>query len=321
MKRFIISVLFVSVFCIGLGALVDKAGAKFKSDEKALALIQQARMAIGGNAAIANVQSMRIVGQTTRNFKVDGVDRAEKGETEIAIQLPDKIMRMVKIGDGGAGMGSNKMIEKQVEVVVDAKDSNGKEVTVISDGGDRPGVENNITKILVKKADGTVEEINGADADAEGISIRKIDGENGGIMLQKVDGANGVWTSDSGKTTVLDGDHKVFFRSGEAHDSMRHNELLRLTLGLLLTAPQGLDVNYTFGGIKSVDGTSCNLIIAETGGTAFKIYLGQTSNLPVMMTYTGMKMPAVMKFHSDAKATGSYRQRHGLCSQGRRRPG
>src|SRR5437868_461569 len=98
MKRFFFSILFVSVFCIGLGALVDKAGANFKSDEKALALIQKARQAIGGDSAINGVQSIVIVGQTTRGFKIDGGDRTEKIDTEIAMQLPDKIMRMMKIG-------------------------------------------------------------------------------------------------------------------------------------------------------------------------------------------------------------------------------
>ena len=58
MKRFIISVLSVTVFCVGLGALVEKVGAKFKSDEKALALIKQARIAIGGEQSIADVRSM-----------------------------------------------------------------------------------------------------------------------------------------------------------------------------------------------------------------------------------------------------------------------
>ena len=106
MKRFIFSILCVSVFFVGVGTLVDKAGAKFKSDEKALELVRQARIAIGGDSALSSVQSLRIVGRTTKNFKIDGVSRSESGETEIALQLPDKLMRMTKIGHGdenGAG--------------------------------------------------------------------------------------------------------------------------------------------------------------------------------------------------------------------------
>ena len=52
MKRFIFSILCVSVFFIGVGSLVERTGAKFKSDEKALALIDKARQAIGGDAAV-----------------------------------------------------------------------------------------------------------------------------------------------------------------------------------------------------------------------------------------------------------------------------
>ena len=52
MKSFIVSVLCVSVFFIGLGSLVDKVGATFKSDEKALELVRKARQAIGGDNAV-----------------------------------------------------------------------------------------------------------------------------------------------------------------------------------------------------------------------------------------------------------------------------
>ena len=63
MKRFFISVLFVSVFCIGLGALIDAAGAKGKSDERALDLIRKARQAIGGDSNLVAVRSLSIAGQ------------------------------------------------------------------------------------------------------------------------------------------------------------------------------------------------------------------------------------------------------------------
>ena len=103
MKKFIVSILGVSVFCIGLGALVERAGASFKSDEKAIALIKQARLAIGGEQSIAEVRSMIIKGNTTVTFNIDGTARTENGETEIAMQLPDKLSKMVKIGrhEGG----------------------------------------------------------------------------------------------------------------------------------------------------------------------------------------------------------------------------
>ena len=55
MKRFIFSTLCVAVFFAGLGAIVQTTGAKFKSDEKALEVIRRARVAIGGDAAIGQI--------------------------------------------------------------------------------------------------------------------------------------------------------------------------------------------------------------------------------------------------------------------------
>ena len=79
---------------------------------------------------------------------------------------------------------------------------------------------------------------------------------------------------------------------------MRQNELLRLTLGLLLTAPQGLDVSYTFGGETDVDGAQCNVVVAEVAGSSFKIFIGKSSNLPVAMSYKAIQMPQVMMFRT-----------------------
>ncbi|MEO6655505.1 MAG: hypothetical protein ABIO36_05435 [Pyrinomonadaceae bacterium] len=288
MKRFIISILCVSVFFIGLGALVDKAGANFRSDEKALALVRQARLAIGGESAIAGIQSLRIVGQTTRNFKIDGLDKAESGETEIAMQLPDKLMKMTKIGHGDGTVG-DKIVDKDVNVVVVG---NGKEAhKIIVNDDDTPPNSEGVQKIIIKKSDGTTDELNGS--------------ESGKVIFHK--GDKTVFTGENGKTMTSDGAHVMINRVGGEghHDAMRHNELLRLTLGLLLTAPQGMDVSYTFGGESSVEGTACNIVVAEFGGSAFKIYLGQASNLPVMMTYKGMPMPTVMKFRTkDPNAAG-----------------
>src|SRR2546429_232882 len=87
MKKFIISALAISVFFIGLGALVQNTGAKLKSDDKALALVAKARQALGGDAAIRSVQSLRIVGSTTRKFNADGEARSVTGDTEIAFQF------------------------------------------------------------------------------------------------------------------------------------------------------------------------------------------------------------------------------------------
>ena len=307
MKKFILSVLCVSVFFVGLGALVEKTGAKFKSDEKALALIAKARLAIGGDGAIAGVQSIRIVGQTTRNIKIDGTERAETGETEIAMQLPDKLMKTIKIGHDGDGTGE-KAVKKQIDVVVVGGGEGERKVVVTGDGaGERTGVK----RIVIKKADGTEQVYTGADADKI-IATDALGGDHAQkhIIIKKADGTTQelsgpdadkviIRTMPGDKTVNIETDHVMMMRHGDAnHAGMKQNELLRLTLGLLMTAPQGMDFSYTFGGESSVDGTACNIVNAEFAGSSFKIYLGQTSNLPVMMTYKGMPMPTIMKFRT-----------------------
>jgi len=320
MKRFILSILVISVFCVGLGALVDKAGANFKSDEKALVLIQKSRQAIGGDAALANVQSMVIIGKTSRTLKTDGAERNVQGEAEIAMQLPDKLMKMIKIGDGdGKGEGV-KMIDKEVNVGAAAGEKGKMDVTVDTEDGKA------VKKIVIKKDDGTVQEFTGEEADkiiaadaASGKGVKTIvikspDGTTKtytGAEADKVAARNGdstaTWTSKDGKTINIE--NVVGGHSGDKHESMRHNEMLRLTLSLLLTAPQGMDVSYTFGGESSIDGTACNIVNAEFGGSTFKLHLGQTSNLPVALVYTGMKMPKVMMFKSEGAKAGEPRDK------------
>jgi hypothetical protein len=132
MKRFVISVLSISVFFVGLGTLADKVGAKFKSDEKALEIVRKARTAIGGDAAIAGVRSLTIAGRTTHTVKVDGADRSELGETEIALQFPDKLMRMVKMGHSD-GTGE-RTVSRQHDVIIFRKGEGEKVVLEGRDG-------------------------------------------------------------------------------------------------------------------------------------------------------------------------------------------
>ena len=280
MKRFIISVLTVSVFCVGLGAIVDRAGASLKSDEKALALIKQARLAIGGEQSIAEVRSMIIKGSTTHNLKFNGTARTEQGETEIAMQLPDKLSKMVKIGrhDGSEGA---KIVDKQHDVIVMRSEA------AAAEGGAK--------KFVIRKTEG-------GDAEIEKVIVEGKDGEfttsDGKKVFLKKDGANVE-------------DVIVHRKSGEAmaaHGNHRQNELLRTTLALLLTAPEGMDVSYTFAGEGDVDGTTCNIINAEFAGSNVKLYLSKASNFPVMVSFQGHAMPRVMAFKTkagDAPAPGA----------------
>jgi hypothetical protein len=70
---------------------------------------------------------------------------------------------------------------------------------------------------------------------------------------------------------------------------IRSNELFRTTLALLLSAPEGMDVSYTYAGEGSVDGVSCDIIAANDGGSTLKLYLDKSTSLPRMMTYQGPK--------------------------------
>lgn len=322
MKRFVYSILVVTVFFLGVGALVERTGARFKSDEKALELIRKARIAIGGESAIANIQSMRITGKTTQNIKLNGVDKSETGETEIAFMLPDKMMKTVKIGDGNGTAEAHQVIERRVDVVRtgDAKDK--MEVTVNAEGGANGGVK----KIIIKKDDGTVQELTGADAEK---FITKEDKGAGGerrIVVTKGDGSteekvivsgepmkmrsggegNATFTTKDGKTIVMTRDGGPI-EHGQMmamhHDGMKQNEMLRTTLGLLLTAPQGMDVEYTFGGTGDVDGRSCNIVVASFAGQSYKLFLDSSSNMPVALNYTGSPMPKVFTFTKKSDGT------------------
>lgn len=314
MKRFIFSILTITVFFLGVGALVEKTSARFKSDEKALDLVRKARVAIGGDAAINAVESMTIVGRTTHKLKINGVESVQEGETEIALQLPDKMSRMVKIGkDDGTGK-AHTFTNKQVDVVVvgDAKDK--MKVTVNADGHGNGATVSK--KIVVKKDDGTVLELTGADADKwiaehpgvagqKEIILKKVDGSTissgDHVIVRKADGSTGTatFTSKDGKTYNID-DKSVFIAGhgdmAAHHNAMKSNELLRTTLSLLLTAPRGLDVDYTFGGTGDIEGRSCNIVIAAFGGQSFKLFLDSSSNLPVAMSFKGMAMPNIMTF-------------------------
>lgn len=328
MKRFIISVLCVSVFFVGLGTLVEKTSASFKSDEKALEIVRKARIAIGGEAAIAQVNSMVIKGRSVHG------EMGEAGETEIALQLPDKMMRMIKIGSGDKSAGGEAIIEKQIDVVVVGAPNGQSKVRVegfpIDPQGETKGQmkvmvneEDNgngpVRRVVIKRPDGTTQELTGAEADkmiaahpgkpgenVKRIVIKKDDGtvqELTGAEADKMIASRGegtaTFTSKDGKTVVVEGKPLTFHTVADAHHSaMRQNDLLRTTLSLLLTAPRGMDVEYTYGGETSIDGTPCDIVNASFGGATYKLFISRASSLPVGMTYTGHKMPQIMKFRT-----------------------
>ncbi|CAN5236715.1 hypothetical protein BH20ACI1_BH20ACI1_20090 [soil metagenome] len=273
MKKFFVTILIVSTFFIGLGALVDRAGATLKSDAKATELIRQARIAIGGDANIENVRSLTIAGNSTYFFNKDGVPQTEQGTLEINLQLPtNRFSKMVRIGNPESD--GDGIHPKRVEVIV-TKDETGNILTE-----DVRGTGNRVMKL----------EKNGSDAtEDKKIIIQR----NGGTIQEVKPGDTQVWNTEDGKKLVFEKDVKTENVSGN-----RQNEMFRTTFALLLTAPKGLDVNYIYAGVGNVDGFSCDIIEAQTGGSSYKLFLDQSTHLPRMISYQAMK-PIVVKFIKD----------------------
>jgi len=277
MKRFAVSVLSISVFFVGLGSLADHVGAKFKSDEKALDIVRKSRIALGGDAALAEVRSLVITGRSVHTMKVGDAERAEPGETEIALQFPDKLSTKIKIGKDD-GTGAKAMSQEQHDIVMVTKDGDAQKVRIAGDGNGTFTTSDGKTIVLkerVPAGDATF-----TSEDGKKVIVRQIEG-----------GEAGTW-----KTKDDENKHVVLSRSAHPGAGMKQNELLRLSLALLLTAPEGIDVNYTFAGESDIDGTAVNIVNAEFGGSSYKLFIGKSNNLPVAMSYRGMGAPKVFTF-------------------------
>lgn len=295
MKRLIIAGLCVSLMFIGVGTIADTVAGKFKSDEKALDIIRKARVAIGGDSAIAGVRSFVIKGQTSKTVSINGAERLEQGETEIVFEAPNKMMKMVKIGDHAAG--ADAIIEKNVDVVVLGGPGDGPH-KVILEGKDGEFTTENGDKIKVRK-------IEGGEGEAKVFVRKKADGEATAsdgekkefTIVRKAGDGGAEWKSEDGKKMTFE--RKI----DAAHGGMRDNELLRLTLSLLLTAPEGMDVSYTFAGETTVDGGAANAVLASFGGASVKLFFDSSTNLPLAMSYVGHPSPVIVKFRkADAGA-------------------
>ena len=118
MKKFTVSILCVAVFFIGLGGLVERAGARFKSDDRALEIIKQARIAIGGEDAIKQVRAFTMTARAAQTFTFDGVAKTEQGDVEIDMQLPNQLAKTMRFGNAGGGAGgSEKIVNRNVVVI------------------------------------------------------------------------------------------------------------------------------------------------------------------------------------------------------------
>jgi hypothetical protein len=295
MKKFIVSVLCVAVFFLGLGSLAERVGAKFKSDAKALELLAKARQAIGGDEAIKSIRSLSIKGKQNMTFKINGTDKTEQGDVEIAMQLPNQVFKTIKVGN--ADGNASHVIEEERNIVLVKK---GEGEPMIVQGQTTDNGQKNVTvkvdtangqdgKVIIKKSDGTTEEVK-LEGNNDSQVINTQDGTK--VIVKKVEGGNAVFkTTDAnanGQNVIVNKDVRV------VHGGGHENELFRLTLSLLLSSPEGTDVSYTFAGEETVGGIACNAINATLGEETIKLFLDKSSNLPVAMNYKAAKMPQMM---------------------------
>jgi len=299
MKRSIISALVVSLAFVGIGTIADTVAGRVKSDEKALEIMKKARLAIGGDDAIAGVRSMVIKGQTSKTISMNGAERIEQGETEIVFEYPNRLMKMVKLGDPSAAAGDG-LAEKNIEVVVVGSGTGEKTVTL--EGKDGEFTTDDGKKIMIRRTDGG--EFTPAEGEAKVFVRKRSDGgewsaaesdakDGKAIILKKGADGNAVWSSEDGRKVILN--EEV---SGAAIHG-RDNELLRTTLSLLLSAPDDMDVSYTFAGETTIEGTAANAVLASFGGANVKLYFDRYSNLPLAMSYIGHPSPAIVKFKKE----------------------
>ncbi len=289
MKRFITTIAVATIFFAGLGAIAEKAGASFKSDQKALEIVAKARQAIGGDAAIAQVQSMVIVGRSTHTIKIGDTERTEQGETELALQFPDKLQKSVKIGDPSAAAGDAHVIKERDVVVI--RKGEGAEFKV--DGGNGEFTTSDGKKIIVRRAEPGTGEVVGPDGKT--------------FVFKRGEAGNAEFTTEDGKKVIVravpQGEFEWKAREGAENHVMhraggvRHNELLRIGLMLLATAPLGIDVSYTFEGEGNVDGTHVNIVAASFAGSVYRMHIDKFTNLPVAIGYTGGPMPHVIRLN------------------------
>lgn len=104
MKKLTALLLKFSLVLSGVMILTNHVDATKKDVQSAMALIQQARAAIGGDSALNQIQSLAMRGTSTRTFQLEGQpERQINGEFEIALMQPDGMFRTEKLGVGHDG--------------------------------------------------------------------------------------------------------------------------------------------------------------------------------------------------------------------------
>lgn len=99
MKKLTALLLKVSLLLSGVMIVTNQVNATKRDVQSAMALIDQARAAIGGDNALSQVQNLSMRGTSTRTFQLEGqAERQISGEFEIAMMPPDGLFRIETLG-------------------------------------------------------------------------------------------------------------------------------------------------------------------------------------------------------------------------------
>jgi hypothetical protein len=135
MRRFVPTILKLSVLMLAVLVITQQVGATKTDVERALDLLKQARAAIGGDAAINSVQNLSATGKTRRQVQIPNEAMQEMtGDFELAMMLPDRMMKMEKLTLGSKSDDMDKGTGEQKEVKIKEH-----QVRIVrgNDGGER----------------------------------------------------------------------------------------------------------------------------------------------------------------------------------------
>lgn len=142
MKKLLV-VMVCAVMIFGELAIMNiKAAAKRLVDERAAAVLREARTALGGEANINNVNNLVVVGKMTHKFKLPNQEeRTIEGNLEMALEA-NKIHKMVKSSVGDPNAADVKRIEvEEKDVVVIRKGEASPDKIRLEEGTAEPGTK------------------------------------------------------------------------------------------------------------------------------------------------------------------------------------
>ena len=145
--------------------------------------------------------------------------------------------------------------------------------------------------VVIRKADGTATETVTSDSPQKIVIVKKDEGGN--VITEDVTSTNG----DIRRVVVGE-------RTNANAENFQRNDFFRTMISLLLTPPNGTDAEYLFVGEQNVDGTNCEIVQVNSGGTSVKLFLNKSTHLPVMMNYTDAKPFIFTMIQREAKSDG-----------------